>query len=57
MTLLDQAELAAAAPAEQEVKQEVKQESEPAPEPPEPPRDLESGWTLVDELERDRERE
>jgi len=52
-TLLDQAELAAAAPAEQE----VKQESEPAPAPPEPPRDLESGWTLVDELERDRERE
>jgi len=52
-TLLDQAELAAAAPAEQE----VKQESEPAPEPPEPPRETEPGWTLVDELERDRERE
>ncbi len=54
-TLLQQAEQAAATPAEPEAEQEP--EFEPAPEPPEPPREPEPGWTLVDELERDRERE
>ncbi len=50
-TLLEQAEMAGAAPAEPEA------EPAPAPEPPEPAREPEPGWTLVDDLERDRERE
>ncbi len=52
-TLLEQAELVAAAPAEFE----AEQESAPTPEPPEPAREPEPGWTLVDEVELDRERE
>ncbi|MDA8332270.1 MAG: relaxase domain-containing protein [Candidatus Dormibacteraeota bacterium] len=54
-TLLEQAEQAAAVPAEQEAEQ--KSEAEPTPEPPEPSREVEPGWTLVDEPHRGRERE
>ena len=54
-TLLQQATMAAAPSAE--LAQEPEAEQELAPEPPEPPREPEPGWTLVDEPERDRERE
>ncbi|MHB8330915.1 MAG: AAA family ATPase, partial [Candidatus Dormibacteria bacterium] len=52
-TLLEQAAQAAAAPAEPE----AEAEPEAAPAPPEPAREPEPGWTLVDDLDRDRERE
>ncbi len=54
-TLLQQAELVAAAPAE--LAQEPEADQEPASEPPEPAREPEPGWTLGDELARDRGRE
>jgi|GEM_PF-5456987 len=60
-TLLEQAELAAAAPEPAELVEELEQEpeaeSETAPEQPEPHRELEPGWTLVDEPEQGAERE
>jgi hypothetical protein len=53
-TLLQQAELAAAAPAE--LAPEPEAEPEPAETAPEPRVELEPGWTLVDQVERDRDR-
>jgi ATP-dependent exoDNAse (exonuclease V) alpha subunit len=57
-TLLQQAELAAAAPAELAPEPEAEPEpAEPTPEPAEPHVELEPGWTLIDELGREAERE
>jgi hypothetical protein len=53
-TLLEQAELAEL---EEELEQAPEAESETAPEQPEPHRELELGWTLVDEPEQGAERE
>ncbi len=56
-TLLEQAELAAAQSEAAAASAEPEAEPEAAPEPHEPPREIEPGWALVDELERGRELE